>query len=114
MPLAYSAAPVVIPRCPSRDYKLGSQKTDVIDVRNPATGEGIGNVHVAGASVLAKAFPGPGKPKKHGKILLSRKRPAPARRSPALALPRRDEVLDTIQSETGKARRDAFAEVLTV
>ena len=31
-----------------------------------------------------------------------------------LILDRREQILDTIQSETGKARRDAFAELITV
>ena len=57
---------------------------------------------------------GPGRPKRDGRIWHFGDRAAVVRRFHDIILERYPLILDTIQSETGKARRDALGEVISV
>jgi succinate-semialdehyde dehydrogenase / glutarate-semialdehyde dehydrogenase len=87
---------------------------DIIEVQNPATGELIGQVEVATPFSLESAVSRARDAQRRWKELLFADRARIIRRFHDLILDRRNEILDTIQSETGKARRDALAEVITV
>jgi succinate-semialdehyde dehydrogenase/glutarate-semialdehyde dehydrogenase len=84
------------------------------DIVNPATGEVVATVeHDTADEVRAAA----GRARRAQATWAARpwrERAAVIRRFHDLVLERADLVLDTIQSESGKARRDALAEVVTV
>ena len=85
-----------------------------IEVRNPATGEPAGQVNISTASEIRDAAER-AREAQHGWSRLSfQQRARIIRRFHGLVLTRRNQILDTIQAETGKARRDALAEVVTV
>jgi succinate-semialdehyde dehydrogenase/glutarate-semialdehyde dehydrogenase len=87
---------------------------DRIEVRNPATGEPVGEVKTAKASQIQDAA-GRAREAQPGWAQLSFiERSRIIRRFHDLILTRRNQILDTIQAETGKARRDALAEIITV
>src|SRR6185369_8076126 len=90
------------------------EKGDIIEVQNPATGELIGQVEVATATGLDSAASRAREAQRGWKELPFADRARIIRRFHDLILDRRNQILDTIQSETGKARRDALAEVITV
>jgi succinate-semialdehyde dehydrogenase / glutarate-semialdehyde dehydrogenase len=85
-----------------------------IEVRNPATGEIVGHVAAAAPAEIRDAASRAREAQHLWKELSFRERARIIRRFHDLILDRRDQVFDTIQSETGKARRDALAEVITV
>jgi succinate-semialdehyde dehydrogenase / glutarate-semialdehyde dehydrogenase len=86
----------------------------VIEVRNPATGKIVGNVEVASPASIPDIVTRAREAQLHWKNLPFSARAKPVRRFHDLVLAQRDAILDTIQSETGKARRDALGEVVTV
>jgi succinate-semialdehyde dehydrogenase/glutarate-semialdehyde dehydrogenase len=91
-----------------------SQGGSVIEVRNPATGELIANIEVATPASVS-GFASDARlvqPSWHG--LPFSRRAQIVRRFHDLILNKRDKILDTIQSETGKTRRDALAEIVVV
>jgi succinate-semialdehyde dehydrogenase/glutarate-semialdehyde dehydrogenase len=86
----------------------------IIEVVNPATGEPAGSVKQTTSEDLDKAVD-----RARAAQLAWREAPVSARakiiaRFHDLALDRAMTVLDTIQAETGKSRRDALAELVTV
>jgi succinate-semialdehyde dehydrogenase/glutarate-semialdehyde dehydrogenase len=90
------------------------QVTERIEVRNPATGESVGQVATTNASEIRDAALGAKEAQRSWSRLSFNQRATIIRRFHDAILTRRDEILDTIQAETGKARRDALAEVVTV
>jgi succinate-semialdehyde dehydrogenase/glutarate-semialdehyde dehydrogenase len=83
-------------------------------VRNPVTGEIVGEVRVGtAAEIEASVLRGREVQRRWAEVPF-RERSRVIRRFHDLILDRRDTILDTIQSETGKARRDALAEIVTV
>jgi succinate-semialdehyde dehydrogenase/glutarate-semialdehyde dehydrogenase len=90
---------------------LGAAAT--LDVANPATGEHVASVDVATpADVAAAAIAA--REAQHAWAAASwRDRARVIARFHDLVLDRSDEVLDTIQRESGKARRDALGELVT-
>jgi succinate-semialdehyde dehydrogenase/glutarate-semialdehyde dehydrogenase len=90
------------------------QGGNVIEVRNPATGELVGNIEVATpASISGYASRARLVQPSWNRLPFSR-RAQIVRRFHDLILNKRDKILDTIQSETGKTRRDALAEIVVV
>src|SRR5437870_7622348 len=87
---------------------------DVIEVRNPATGEVVGHVAAATPNDIWEAASRARRAQQSWKQLRFDDRAGIVRRFHDLILDRRAKILDTIQSETGKARRDALAEIVTV
>src|SRR5437870_11048062 len=87
---------------------------DVIEVRNPATGEVVGHVAAATPNDIWEAASRARRAQQRWKQLRFDDRSGIIRRFHDLILERRGKILDTIQSETGKARRDALAEIVTV
>src|SRR5438105_13782003 len=87
---------------------------DVIEVRNPATGEVVGHVVAATPSDIWEAASRARRAQQRWKQLRFDDRAGIVRRFHDLILERRGKILDTIQSETAKARRDALAEIVTV
>ncbi|MBI4471122.1 MAG: aldehyde dehydrogenase family protein, partial [Acidobacteria bacterium] len=85
-----------------------------IDVRNPATGELAGKVAVSSPDDIRAAAAEAREAQKPWNLLAFRARARIIRRFHDVVLERHKEILDTIQSETGKTRRDALAEVVTV
>jgi len=85
-----------------------------IEIRNPATGEIVGRVTAATAEEVAKAVDSAREAQVRWRLLPFSERARVIRRFHDLILDRRQIVLDTIQSETGKSRRDALAELVTV
>src|SRR5262245_29264664 len=83
-------------------------------VRNPATGEPVGQVQVATTQDIAEAAARARDAQRRWNAVPFRQRAQIIRRFHDLILDRRTIILDTIQSETGKSRRDAFAEIVTV
>ncbi|HMF01837.1 MAG TPA: succinic semialdehyde dehydrogenase, partial [Terriglobia bacterium] len=85
-----------------------------MEVRNPVTGEVVGVVSVADPADVSRAL-SPAREAQHRWRQLSlAARARVVRRFHDLVLDERNRILDTIQSESGKARRDAFAEIVTV
>jgi acyl-CoA reductase-like NAD-dependent aldehyde dehydrogenase len=83
-------------------------------VTNPATGEFVGEVPVASASEVAAAV-GRARAAQPGWAALPFGRRADVlQRFHDRLFSGRDELLDTIQRETGKTRRDAFGELVAV
>src|SRR5262249_51691619 len=89
-------------------------KGGIIQVRNPATGEVVGQIRVASTTELQEAVRRARQAQARWKILSFGERAAVVRRFHDIILERCPMILDTIQSETGKARRDALGEVISV
>lgn len=85
-----------------------------IDVRNPATGQPSGSVQTITPDELAAAVARARTAQKEWHRSPYAHRARVVARFHDLALDRSAEVLDTIQSETGKSRRDALAELVTL
>jgi succinate-semialdehyde dehydrogenase/glutarate-semialdehyde dehydrogenase len=85
-----------------------------IEVRNPATDEPVGRVQVIDPSEVKGAAHRAREAQRAWRRLDFNHRARIIRRFHDLILSRRNEILDTIQTETGKARRDALAEIVTV
>ena len=85
-----------------------------IEVRNPATGEVSGEVQLADLPDISLAVEAARQAQRSWAALSFAERAGIIRRFHDLVLARSDAILDVIQSETGKARRDAFGEVVTV
>jgi succinate-semialdehyde dehydrogenase/glutarate-semialdehyde dehydrogenase len=85
-----------------------------IEIRNPATGGLVGSVPVAGEAEIQACIGLARTAQKRWAALPFSERAARIRRFHDLVLRRSDEIMDVIQSETGKARRDAFGEIITV
>lgn len=83
-------------------------------VRNPATGEIVGEVQHATAGEIADSVSRGREVQRRWIAASFRERARVIRRFHDLVLQQRDTILDTIQSETGKARRDALGEIVTV
>jgi succinate-semialdehyde dehydrogenase/glutarate-semialdehyde dehydrogenase len=83
-------------------------------VRNPATGEVVGYTQFATVADLKRYIESARVTQRIWRELPFAERARVIRRFHDLILDRRDAILDTIQSETGKSRRDAFAEIITV
>src|SRR5207253_5891128 len=83
-------------------------------VTNPATGESVGHVDTTEAPEIREAVRRAKEAQRGWSRLSFGERARIIRRFHDLILTRRDQILDTIQAETGKARRDALAEVITV
>ncbi|MCW2923390.1 MAG: aldehyde dehydrogenase [Thermoleophilia bacterium] len=86
----------------------------LLDVDNPATGETVATIEQVGADAVAPAAERARAAQVRWAARPWRERAAVVRRFHDLALDRSDLVLDTIQSESGKSRRDALAELITV
>ncbi|HEY2384843.1 MAG TPA: succinic semialdehyde dehydrogenase [Terriglobia bacterium] len=86
----------------------------LIEVRNPVTGEVVGQVAETTAGDLAETVERARQAQARWRALPFAGRARIVRRFHDLLLSRREMVLDTIQSETGKARRDALGEIVTV
>jgi succinate-semialdehyde dehydrogenase/glutarate-semialdehyde dehydrogenase len=87
---------------------------DTIPVFNPATGEEVGAVPLASPAAVAEAVARARAAQKRWAERSFSERAAVLRRFHDTILDEADRVLDTIQRETGKARRDALSEVVTV
>lgn len=85
-----------------------------IPVFNPATGEQVGAVPATHRSDVAEVAARARKAQMRWAEAPFSERAAVLRRFHDLILDEADRVMDTIQRETGKARRDALLEVLTV
>jgi acyl-CoA reductase-like NAD-dependent aldehyde dehydrogenase len=86
----------------------------LIEVINPATAEVVGRVTTAAPDDVAKAVARARESQKQWQAASFASRARIIRRFHDLMLDRRAAVLDTIQSETGKTRRDALAEIVSV
>ena len=89
-------------------------KGEFIEVRNPATGEVVGQVRVATPADVHEAVRRARQVQARWKQLSFGERASVIRRFHDIILERYPLILDTIQSETGKARRDAMGEVISV
>jgi succinate-semialdehyde dehydrogenase/glutarate-semialdehyde dehydrogenase len=87
---------------------------NAIEVRNPATNEHVGSVPAATDGDVADVAARARSAQSRWSALSFSERARVISRFHDLVLDRCSRILDVIQSETGKARRDAFAEVLTV
>ena len=87
---------------------------DVITVRDPLTGDAVGSVPVATDADVEAAFVAARAAQVDWAARPVRERARVLLRFHDLLLERMDDVLDVIQSETGKARRDALTEVFAV
>src|SRR5437879_1173871 len=99
------------------DYNSASAAStvgDVIEIRNPATGEIVGHVSTTGPAEIREAVSRAREAQHRWRHISPSERSRIIRHFHNLILSRRDHILDTIQSETGKARRDALAELITV
>jgi succinate-semialdehyde dehydrogenase/glutarate-semialdehyde dehydrogenase len=86
-----------------------------ITIRNPATGEAVGSVPVASAEAVGRAAQAARQAQPRWAAGPFSERAAVLRRFHDLILgPAHERVLDTIQDESGKTRRDALVELLTV
>lgn len=85
-----------------------------LDVENPATGETIATLDLATADDVLAAARRARRAQADWAARPWRERAAVVARFHDLVVDRADQVLDTIQSESGKSRRDALAEVITV
>src|SRR5215471_5486185 len=84
------------------------------EIRNPATGEVVGSVCQAQPCDFDSAEAGAREAQLGWATRALRDRTAIVRRFHDYILDECDRILDVIQSETGKARRDAFAEIVSV
>ena len=87
---------------------------DPIKVRNPVTGQLAGTVDCASASDLASTVARARQAQEKWSRLSFRSRAEVIAGFHDRVLDRSAQVLDAIQLETGKTRRDAFAELVTV
>ncbi len=85
-----------------------------LEIRNPATGELAGRVECATHLQIADSVARARRAQKKWRARSFDERGAIIRRFHDLILDRQVQVLDTIQQETGKTRRDALAELVTV
>src|SRR5262249_21910233 len=85
-----------------------------LEIRNPATGEIAGSVRPAEARDFDSAVANGREIQPIWAARRFAERAAVIRRFHVSILDNCDRILDVIQSETGKARRDAFAEVVSV
>ena len=85
-----------------------------IEVRNPATGQVVGRIAIAANLEVHDAALRARQAQPGWSRLSFGERARIVRRFHDLILTRRNQILDTIQAETGKARRDALAELITV
>ena len=81
---------------------------------NPATGEIVGHVELATAAGVMESASRARESQRAWKDKSFKERARIIRRFHDLMLDRSEAILDVIQSETGKARRDALAEIVTV
>ena len=86
----------------------------IFEIRNPATGERTGAVDTTPLGEIATTVERARRAQKAWSRLPFAARATVIRRFHDLALDCSDAVLDTIQPETGKSRRDALAELVTV
>jgi succinate-semialdehyde dehydrogenase/glutarate-semialdehyde dehydrogenase len=85
-----------------------------LEIRNPATGELAGRVECASPIEIADSVLRARRAQQGWRERSFSDRAAIVRRFHDLILDRDIQVLDTIQSETGKTRRDALSELITV
>ena len=85
-----------------------------IEVRNPATGEPVGRVPATAPDDVPAIVARARAAQEKWRATPFADRARVLQRFHDLVLSRTDQLLDTIQSESGKARRDALGEVLTV
>jgi succinate-semialdehyde dehydrogenase / glutarate-semialdehyde dehydrogenase len=85
-----------------------------VEIRNPATGEPAGSVERTSLDAIGGLVVSARRAQKTWGGLPFAARARVIQRFHDLAIDRADEVLDAIQSETGKSRRDALAELITV
>ncbi|MEO8505936.1 MAG: succinic semialdehyde dehydrogenase, partial [Acidobacteriota bacterium] len=85
-----------------------------LEVRNPATGERVGSVPIASPADVEAAVARARAAQTQWANQSVTERAALLRRYHDLVLDRSDDILDTIQKESGKARRDALLDVLSV
>lgn len=85
-----------------------------IVVTNPATGETVGTLAVASPEAVAEAVLRARHAQKAWGAASFRERAAVLSRFHDLLLDEAERVMDAIQQDTGKARRDALSEVITV
>jgi succinate-semialdehyde dehydrogenase/glutarate-semialdehyde dehydrogenase len=85
-----------------------------IEIRNPATNEPVGYVDTTEPSEIGEVAARAREAQRQWRGSSFNERARIIRRFHDLILTRRHQILDTIQAETGKARRDALAEVVTV
>jgi succinate-semialdehyde dehydrogenase/glutarate-semialdehyde dehydrogenase len=107
----------------ARTHPMGRQMTmepgtlqaaETLDVTNPATGERVGTVDVTAAADVAAAAAAARAAQERWAATPWRGRAQVLSRFHDLVFERADQVMDTIQAESGKARRDALAELITV
>jgi succinate-semialdehyde dehydrogenase/glutarate-semialdehyde dehydrogenase len=92
----------------------GQKKEAAIEVHNPVTGELVGTVITATPDTIRSTVAQAREAQQRWKVLPFAQRARIIARFHDLILDRRDQIFDTIQSETGKARRDALGELVTV
>ena len=85
-----------------------------IVVTNPATGQVVGSLPAASPDAVAEAVARARPAQKAWAAASFRDRAAVLARFHDLLLDQADRVMDSIQRDTGKARRDALSEVITV
>lgn len=90
------------------------QTADLIQISNPATGEHVGEVLVASTTEVADAVNKARAAQPAWQRLGIRRRARVLTRFHDLLFERQDEILDTVQRETGKTRREALGELLIV
>jgi len=95
-------------------YNSRSIKGDIIEVRNPATSQLVGKVDVATLDDVRAAASSGRESQRAWSLYTFARRASVIKRFHDLVLDQRNRILDTVQSETGKSRRDALAEVITV
>lgn len=88
--------------------------TPALEIANPATGERVGSVDATAPVELPAIADRARVAQERWAATPWRSRARVIARFHDLAIDRADEVLDTIQSESGKARRDALVELVTV
>ena len=88
--------------------------SDIISVYSPATGEHVGDVPAHTADFTRKAFAAARDAQKQWVSTSLQHRKAVMLRLHDMVLERQSELMDVIQSETGKNRASAFDEVLDV
>ena len=92
----------------------GMSSSDIISVYSPATGEHVGDVPAHTADFTRKAFAAARDAQKQWVSTSLQHRKAVMLRLHDMVLERQSELMDVIQSETGKNRASAFDEVLDV
>jgi succinate-semialdehyde dehydrogenase/glutarate-semialdehyde dehydrogenase len=88
--------------------------TDLLEVHNPATGELVASIPTTDPAEVAALAHAAREAQTRWSALSWRERAKVISRFHDLVFERQDELLDTIQRENGKARRDALAELVTV